>query len=79
MSVQERMKRIVLLDKMKEHPDFCREIGLSDASTFDGKGVNEIIAGRGGKGDAYNDFWDNDDNVFGRGGSRGVEAHVGAY
>ncbi len=50
MSVQERIKTILLLEKMKSQQQFCREIGLFDASTIDGVRVYES-ENKGGKED----------------------------
>ncbi len=41
MSVQDRIKTILLLEKMKTQTEYCREIGLFDASTIDGVRVYE--------------------------------------
>ncbi len=45
MSVQERIKTILLLEKIKSQQKFCEEIGLSDASTIDGVRVYGNIEG----------------------------------
>ena len=37
VSVQDRIITIRLLEKMKQQPEFCKGIGLFDASNMDGK------------------------------------------
>lgn len=40
MNVEDRMQRILLLEKMNEDKEFSKQIGLKDVSTFKGKFVD---------------------------------------
>ncbi len=43
MGVQERIRTIRLLEKIKELQKFCNEVGIYDATTIGGKEINKNI------------------------------------
>lgn len=40
MSVEQRVRRCLLLEKMKKDPEYSRKLGLEDRTVFKGKRVN---------------------------------------
>ena len=42
MSVEQRIKRCLLLEKMQKNPEYSRKLGLEDRTTFKGKRVNTV-------------------------------------
>ncbi len=43
MGVQERIRMIKLLEKVKEQLDFCNKVGIYDATTICGIEINKNI------------------------------------
>ena len=39
MTVQQRIQMCLLIEKMNEHKDFCKRLGLEDISSFRGKRI----------------------------------------
>ncbi len=56
MTVQERIRLCKVLELMNQQPEFAKEVGLTDASVFQGKQVRRInvINGPGDREICYN-------------------------
>lgn len=56
MTVQERIRLCKVLELMRQQPEFAEEVGLTDASVFQGKQVRRInvINGPGDRKICYN-------------------------